>query len=90
MSESQVVDVKAVKITFTNADVRSFAYEPLEIDPAGIAHVFHRFAEAGHILLNTEDRIIFIPMSSVQSPEITPKPDGKLPNSINVLHEFDQ
>ncbi len=88
MSDSEAVDVKAVKITFTNGDTRSFAYEPLDIDPAGMAQVFNRFVESGHILLNTDDRTIFIPMSSVQSMEVIPKPDGRLPSAINVLHEF--
>ncbi len=88
MSDFDAVDARAVRITFNNGEKRSFAFEPRQIDPATLASSFQKFFDQGYINLEMDDRVIVIPMTSVQSFEIAPKPDASLPNAVKVLHEF--
>jgi hypothetical protein len=90
VTDSEVIDVRAVKLTFVNGDTRTFAFEPPDVaEPTAIAQSFNRFVESGYVLLETDDRMIFIPMANVQSLEIMPKPEGVLPNATQVLYEFE-
>lgn len=90
MSEAEVIDARALKITFVNGDTRSFAFEPENVgDPTAVAESFNRFVDSGYVLLDMDDRLIFIPMANVQSLEVVPKPEGKFPNATRVLHEFE-
>jgi hypothetical protein len=90
VTESEVIDARALKLTFVNGDTRTFAFEPADAsEPTAIAQSFNRFVESGYVLLEKDDRMIFIPMANVQSLEIMPKPEGVLPNATHVLYEFE-
>jgi hypothetical protein len=89
MSDEQVSDARAVEITFSNGSTRRFAYEPLVVDPSMLASTFQKFIDQGYINFEMEDRLLIIPMANVQSLEVTPRPEGNLPNSFKVIHEFD-
>jgi len=89
MSDAEVVDARALRITFQNGDQRSFAFEPKQVDQSTLASSFQKFFDQGYVNLEMDDRILVVPIASIQTMEIEPKPDGNLPNSVRVLHEFD-
>ena len=89
MSDAEAVNARAVRITFVDGKTRSFAFEPKLIDPTVLASTFQNFIDQGYINLEMDDRVIIIPLTSVQSFEIAPKPEGSLPNAVKILHEFD-
>ena len=89
MSDAEAVDARAVRITFADGKTRSFAFEPKLVDPTVLASAFQNFIDQGYINLEMDDRLVIIPLTSVQSVEIAPKPEGNLPNAVKILHEFD-
>ena len=90
MSDQEAIDVRTVQITFVNGEHRSFAFEPKDFNRSNLASVFQQFVEQGYINLELDDQFIMVPISNVQTVEITPKPTGNLPYSIRILHEFDE
>lgn len=89
MSDVEAIDARSVRITFTNGERRSYAFEPLGMDPSVMATRFSEFMNQGYMVLEKDDSIIVIPMSSVLHMEVAPKPENSLPNSVKILHEFD-
>jgi|AP95_1055475.scaffolds.fasta_scaffold04373_3 hypothetical protein len=85
---AEVIDARSVRITFTNGKQRSYAFEPIESEPSKLASHFNDFMTQGYIVLEKDDSIIVIPVSSIQQLEIAPKPDQSLPNTVKILHEF--
>ncbi len=85
---AEVIDAKAVRITFTNGEKRSYAFEPIESEPSMTASRFNEFMKQGYIVLEKDDSVIVIPVSSIQQLEIAPKPAQSLPNAVKILHEF--
>jgi hypothetical protein len=89
VDETEAVDARAVRITFTNGEQRSYAFEPaVDSEPSMLASRFNDFMNQGYIVLEKEDRVIVIPVSSIQQLEIAPKPEQSLPNAVKILHEF--
>ena len=88
MSDLEAVDARSVTITFGNGEQRSFAFEPKMIDPSTLGSAIQKVVEQGYINLEMDDRFILVPLSNVQTIEIAPKPEGNLPNSFRILHEF--
>ena len=89
MRDQEAIEARAVKIAFVNGVQRSFAFEPKFADPSTLGSVFQKVIEQGYINLEMDDGFIMVPLSNVQTIEITPKPEGNLPNSFRILHEFD-
>ena len=87
MSDQEAVDARSVTITFANGGQRSFAFEP-KIDPSTLGSAIQKIVEQGYINLEMDDRFIMVPLSSVQTIQIAPKPGGNLPNSFRILDEF--
>lgn len=85
---AEVIDAKSVRITFTNGEQRSYAFEPIDSEPSMMATRFNDFMAQGYIVLEKDHSVIVIPLSSVQQLEIEPKPPQSLPNAIKILHEF--
>lgn len=88
MSEAEAVDARAIRITFNNGEQRSFAFEPKILDNSVLATKFQEFMDKGYLALEKDDRVIIVPISSIQSLEIAPKPGTSLPNALKILHEF--
>ena len=88
MSDFEAVEARAIRITFNNGEQRSFAFEPQQVDTSGLASRFQEHMDRGFLVLEKEDRLMILPMASVQSIEIAPKPDANLPAAIKILHEF--
>lgn len=88
MSDVEAIDARSVRITFTNGERRSYAFAPMEADPSVMGSRFNEFMTQGYMVLEKDDSIIVIPMSSVLSMEVAPKPAASLPNTIKILHEF--
>jgi hypothetical protein len=59
MSDEQLLDARAVGITFSNVSTRRFAYEPLVVDPSMLASTFQRFLDQGYINFELEDRDLY-------------------------------
>ena len=88
MSEFDTVEARAIRITFNNGEQRSFAFEPKNVDTSVLATRVQEHMDRGFLALEKDDRMIIVPMSSVQTLEIAPKPEATLPNAIRILHEF--
>ena len=87
-TEAESVEARAIRITFNNGEQRSFAFEPKHVDATLIASRFQEHMDRGFLLLEKDDRLVVLPMGSIQSIELAPKPDAPLPNTIRILHEF--
>jgi hypothetical protein len=89
MSEDKVVDARSLEITFINGDVRRFAIESLTEDANVASASIRQITENGYLMMETDDRLVTIPLANVLSVEIVPKPEGKFPNSVRILYEFE-
>ena len=90
MSDQNVVDARQLRITFNDDTVQTYAFEPLQVDVSNIAGAVQKFFEQGFFNLELEEKVILIPISSIKSFEIEPKPDVSLPNSIRIIHQFEE
>ena len=89
MSEPESQEARYLRIVFNDGSERRFAYAPLDADPATFSGRIERFLESKHLILEFDDKVCVFPFTSIKSIEIAPNPEVKLPNSLNVLYEFD-
>jgi hypothetical protein len=82
-------DARVVRITFTDGKTRVYAYEPIQSDIGNFAAKVDKIIESKNLILEFEDRVMFIPFTSILYYEIAPKSDMKIQNAIRVLHEFE-
>lgn len=82
-------EARVLRITFVNGQTRVYAYEPLQFDAGNFAAKVEKIVESKNLILEFDDRIQFIPFSSILYYEIAPKSDIRIQNSIKVLHEFE-
>jgi hypothetical protein len=88
-NEMQSEEARVVRITFNDGKVRTFAYDPVKVDPANFATAVGKVLESKNLILELDDRVLIIPFSSILYYEIAPKPDTKVPGAIKVLYEFE-
>ena len=89
MSEPDSQETRYLRIVFNDGSERRFAYTALGADPATFSGRIERFLESKHLILEFPDKVCLFPFTSIRSIEIAPNPEVKLPNSLNVLYEFD-
>ncbi len=82
-------DARVLRITFTDGKTRVYAYEPIQADAGNFASKVDKIIESKNLVLEFDDRVMFIPFTSILYYEIAPKSDMKIQNSIKVLHEFE-
>jgi hypothetical protein len=87
MSDTQK-EARHLKITMMNGKVRRFAFETLGGDPSTATSRIKELLDAQEIILREDDRLTIIPISNIQSLEIVPPPELKIPHCLNILHEF--
>jgi len=88
-NEIQSEEARVVRITFKDGKVRTFAYDPVKVDPSTFATAVGKVLESKNLILELDDRVLIIPFSSILYYEIAPKPESKIPNALNVLYEFE-
>jgi hypothetical protein len=89
MSEPESKEARYLRIVFNDGSERRFAYTAMDADRATSSGRIERFLESKHLILDFEDKVCLFPFTSIKSIEIAPNPEVKLPNSLNVLYEFD-
>jgi hypothetical protein len=82
-------DARYLKVTMMNGNVRRFAFETLGGDASTASSRLRELLEAQELILRTEDSLLIIPIANVQSLEIVPPPEIKIPHCLNILHEFE-
>ena len=87
--DTQTQEARYLKIVFNDGSESTFAYTALGADPATFASRIEQLLESQHLILELEDKVCLFPFTSIRSVEISPKPEVKWRNSLNVLHEFD-
>ena len=87
--EQESQEARYLKIVFNDGTESMFAYTALGVDPAIFASRIEQLLESKHLILELDDKVCLFPFTSIRSIEISPKPEVKLPNSLNVLYEFD-
>ena len=87
--EVKAEDVRVVRVTFLDGKTRTFAYDPVQVDPTNFTAAVERMLESKNLVLELDDSVLVIPFSSILHYEIAPKPKFNIPNALKVQYEFE-
>jgi len=70
-----------VTINYLNGKKQRFEFLPIAEDASVMTSKLEKMMGSGYLMLKCEDRVHIIPLSSVESMEVSPAPD-KLPGFV--------
>ena len=67
-------DKVTLTINFNNGTSKKFSFPRVDVDPHMVGTKINQFLSANHVILELDDGVVIIPVSSIKYMEVSPKP----------------
>lgn len=84
----KAADVRYLVIHFNDGSNKRLMFERADEAATALTRM-QKTLDQGELVLEFQDKLMVVPLSSVKYLEVAPKPDVKIPNAVQVIDEME-